>query len=65
MTAPTRVADHSVRLTHRNGGTTLHADLTLDEARDLATRSVNQRKARTAEILNPAGNVVGFAEVYS
>lgn len=62
MTAPARVAEHSVLLRHRNGGTTRHEHLTLDEARDLASRAVNQRKAQAAEIHDATGAVVGYTE---
>jgi hypothetical protein len=57
-----RTSDHTVVLRHRNGGTTTHHGLTLDEARDLASRSIQRRRAAAATITNGAGHVVGYAE---
>lgn len=62
MTAPARVAEHTVLLRHRNGGTTEHLGLTLDEARSLATRSIEQRKAQSVTITDADGRVVGYVE---
>lgn len=64
MTAPVRVSTYAVRLRHRNGGTTDHKDLTLDEARSLASRSVNGGKAPAAEVLDSDGKIVGRVEVW-
>lgn len=61
-TAPTTAETFTVRLLHRNGGTTDHNGLTLDEARSLSTRSLQRRKARAAEIRDVDGNVVGYTE---
>jgi hypothetical protein len=62
MTTTTADGGHTVVLRHRNGGTTTHHGLTLDEARDLASRSIQRRRAAAATIINGAGDVVGYAE---
>jgi hypothetical protein len=62
MTTTAPPSRHAVHLKHRNGGTTVHEGLTLDEARDLAARSLQRRRAAAAMILNADGAVVGYAE---
>lgn len=56
------VTTFTVRLHHRNGGTTDHGGLTLDEARSLATRAVHARRAPAASVLDGEGKTVGRVE---
>jgi hypothetical protein len=50
----------TVKLQHRNGGTSVRADLTLNEAREFAARSYMQGKAAAATITDSAGVCVGL-----
>jgi hypothetical protein len=63
MTAPARVADYVVTLHHANGGTSVRGDLTLNEARDYATRQVTVlARAAAATITDADGRAVGSVE---
>lgn len=63
MTAPTTHVAFTVVLHHRNGGTSVRGDLTLDEARDFATRQVTVLgRARAATITDGNGDPAGYVE---